>query len=75
MAEALQSIYPDTKFAIGPPIENGFYYDIDLGEQKLAEGDLQKIEAKMKELAKGSNAYVRRSVPKEEAIGYFTAKK
>ncbi len=74
MAEALQSIYPDTKFAIGPPIENGFYYDIDLGEQKLAEGDLLKIEAKMKELAKGSNAYVRRSVPKEEAIGYFKAK-
>ena len=74
MAEALQNIYPDTKFAIGPPIENGFYYDIDLGEQKLAEGDLAKIEAKMKELAKGSNAYVRRSVPKEEAIGYFQAK-
>src|SRR5204863_1903051 len=45
MAEALQSIYPDTKFAIGPPIENGFYYDIDLGEEKLAEGDLAKIES------------------------------
>ncbi len=74
MAEALQSIYPDTKFAIGPPVENGFYYDIDLGDQKLAEGDLAKIEAKMKELAKGSSAYVRKSVPKEEAIGYFTAK-
>src|ERR1043165_10132474 len=53
MAEALQSFYPDTKFAIGPPIENGFYYDIDLGEQKLTETDLIKIEAKMKELAKG----------------------
>lgn len=74
MAEALQSLYPDTKFAIGPPIENGFYYDIDLGDQKLAEGDLVKIEATMKELAKGSNAYVRRSVPKEEAIGYFQHK-
>lgn len=74
MAEALQSFYPDTKFAIGPPIENGFYYDIDLGDQKLTEADLAKIEAKMKELAKGSNAYVRKNVPKEEAIGYFQHK-
>jgi threonyl-tRNA synthetase len=72
MAEALQSFYPDTKFAIGPPIENGFYYDIDLGDQKISDADLAKIEAKMKELAKGSNAYVRRTVPKEEAIGYFS---
>jgi threonyl-tRNA synthetase len=74
MAEALQSFYPETKFAIGPPIENGFYYDIDLGEQKLTEADLARIEAKMKELAKGSNAYVRKNVPKEEAIGYFQHK-
>lgn len=74
MAEALQNFYPDTKFAIGPPIENGFYYDIDLGEQKITEADLAKIEAKMKELAKGSNAYVRKNVPKEEAIGYFQHK-
>lgn len=72
MAEALQHYFPDTKFAIGPPIENGFYYDVDMGDQKLTEADLEKIEAKMKELAKGSNAYVRRSVPKEEAIGYFS---
>ena len=74
MAEALQSIYPDTKFAIGPPIENGFYYDIDLGEHKLAEGDLAKIEAKMKELAKQGNVYTRKAVPKAEAIAYFTEK-
>ena len=74
MAEALQSIYPDTKFAIGPPVENGFYYDIDLGEQKLAEGDLAKIEAKMKELAKQGNAYTRKAVPKAEAIAYFEEK-
>ncbi len=74
MAEALQSIYPDTKFAIGPPIENGFYYDIDLGEQKLAEGDLQKIEAKMKELAKQGNEYVRIPKPKAEAVAYFEEK-
>lgn len=74
MAEALQQLYPDTKFAIGPPVENGFYYDIDLGDKKLAEDDIAKIEKLMKELAKGSNAYVRKEVPKEEAIGYFKAK-
>lgn len=74
LAEAVQHFFPDTKFAIGPPIENGFYYDIDMGGQKLTDADLEKIEAKMKELAKGSNAYVRRTVPKEEAIGYFSHK-
>lgn len=72
LAEALQHYFPDTKFAIGPPIENGFYYDVDMGDQKLTEADLEKIEAKMKELAKGSNAFQRREVPKEEAIGYFS---
>ncbi len=74
LAEALEAIYPDTKFGIGPAIENGFYYDIDLGGKTIGEEDLQKIESKMKELAKQSNAYQRRSVPKEEAIGYFTSK-
>ncbi len=74
MAEALQSIYPDTKFAIGPPVENGFYYDIDLGDQKLAEGDLARIETKMKELAKQGNVYTRKAVPKAEAIAYFQEK-
>ncbi len=74
MAEALESIFPETKFGIGPPIENGFYYDIDLGGRAISEDDLKKIEDKMKELARQSNAYQRRSVPKEEAIGYFTAK-
>ncbi len=74
MAEALESLYPDTKFGIGPAIENGFYYDIDQGDRKLAEEDLAKIESKMKELAKQNNAYLRREVPKEEAIGYFSHK-
>jgi threonyl-tRNA synthetase len=74
MAEALQSIFPDTKFAIGPPVENGFYYDIDLGDEKLTEADLARIEAKMKELAKTGSAYARKSVPKAEAIAYFTDK-
>ncbi|RYD51912.1 MAG: threonine--tRNA ligase [Sphingobacteriales bacterium] len=74
MAEALQSIFPDTKFAIGPPVENGFYYDIDLGDAKLTEADLAQIEAKMKELAKTGSVYSRKSVPKAEAIAYFTDK-
>src|SRR6185369_14236653 len=52
LAEALEALYPGVKFGIGPPIENGFYYDVDLGEQKLGEDDLPKIEAKMIELAR-----------------------
>ena len=74
MAEALEALYPGVKLGIGPPIENGFYYDIDLGDRTIGEEDLKKLEDKMKELAKQSNEYQRRSVPKEEAIGYFTAK-
>ncbi len=74
MAEALQCFYPNTKFAIGPPIENGFYYDIDLGEEKISDADLAKIEAKMRELAKSNHAYQRREVPKEEALNYFRKK-
>ncbi|TXC82037.1 threonine--tRNA ligase [Luteibaculum oceani] len=71
MAEAIQFYFPDVKFAIGPPIENGFYYDIDLGEYKLSEKDLEKIEQKMLELAKQANAFIRKEVPKAEAIEYF----
>lgn len=74
MAEALEAVFPGTKFGIGPAIENGFYYDIDLGDRKLTEEDLAKIESKMKELAKQNNAYLRREVPKAEAITYFTEK-
>ena len=74
LAEALQSFYPDTKFAIGPPIERGFYYDIDLGDQKISDEDLQKIEKKMKELAGEKNRYSRQEVSKADAITYFTEK-
>lgn len=73
-AEALEALYPGTKFGIGPAIENGFYYDVDLGGKAFAEDDLAKIEAKMLELAKKSNAYERREVSKAEAIEYFTKK-
>ncbi len=74
MAEAIEAVFPGTKFGIGPAIENGFYYDIDLGDKTISDEDLLKLEAKMKELAKQSNAYQRMEVPKEEAIGYFSRK-
>ncbi|GCC49988.1 threonine--tRNA ligase [Chryseotalea sanaruensis] len=73
-AEALEALYPGTKFGIGPAIENGFYYDVDLGGKTFAEDDLAKIEAKMLELAKKSNVYERREVSKAEATEYFTKK-
>ncbi len=73
-AEALEALYPGTKFGIGPAIENGFYYDVDLGGKAFAEDDLAKIEAKMLDLAKKANAYERREVSKAEAIEYFTKK-
>jgi threonyl-tRNA synthetase len=75
MAEALEVLYPGVKFGIGPSIENGFYYDIDLGEDRtLTDADFPKIEAKMKELAQQKNEYNRKDVTKSEAIEYFTSK-
>ena len=74
MAEALEAIFTGTKFGIGPSIENGFYYDIDLCEKSITEEDLKKIEDKMKELAKQANAYLRKEVAKADAINYFTEK-
>lgn len=74
MAEALEVLYPGVKFGIGPAIENGFYYDVDLGDRTLGEADLEKIEAKMMELAKRDVAYERREVPKAEAVAFFKEK-
>ncbi|MEO9532963.1 MAG: threonine--tRNA ligase [Crocinitomicaceae bacterium] len=74
MAEAIEALYPGTKLAIGPPIENGFYYDIDLGEHKISDEDLPTIEKKMKELAGQKNTYDRKEVSKSEALKYFTEK-
>ncbi len=71
MAEALQFYYPDTKFGIGPPIENGFYYDVDTGDISLSDNDLKKIEDKMLELARQKNAYIRQEISKSDAIEYF----
>ena len=74
MAEALEEIYPDVKFGIGPPIDNGFYYDVDLGGQHISVDDLPKIEEKMKELARQKNIYERKEVSKADAISYFEEK-
>lgn len=71
MAEALEFHYPGIKLAIGPPIENGFYYDIDFGDYNFSEEDLPKIEAKMLDLAKEKNPFVRKEVSKADALSYF----
>jgi len=74
MAEALEFFYPGIKLAIGPPIENGFYYDVDFGGHSFGEEDLEKVEKKMLELAREQNAYVRQVMPKAKAIQYFEEK-
>ena len=74
MAEAVESMYPGVKFWVGPPLDNGFYYDIDLGGATIGEEDLAKIEAKMVELAKQNNPFVRTEISKQEAVNYFFEK-
>ena len=74
MAEALEALYPGIQFGIGPPIENGFYYDVDLGDGTLSSDDFKKIEDKMLELAKAGNQYIRKEVSKTDAIKYFKEK-
>ncbi len=74
MAEAIEALYPGTKFGIGPPIENGYYYDIDLGGRPFGEEDLVAVEKKMVELAKAAHPYLRKEVSKKEAIEYFKEK-
>lgn len=74
MAEALEALYPGTKFGIGPAIENGFYYDVDLGGKPFGQEDFEKIESKMLELARQKNAFVRIPKSKAEAISFFEEK-
>ncbi|MFY7667574.1 MAG: threonine--tRNA ligase [Crocinitomicaceae bacterium] len=74
MAEALEFFYPGIKLAIGPPVANGFYYDVDFMDYSIKEEDLAKIEQKIKELAKEKNAFVRKEISKAEAIAYFEDK-
>lgn len=74
MAEALEALYPGVKFGIGPPVDNGFYYDVDFGDQPFGTDDLKKVEDKMNELARQGHAYIRKDVSKADAIQYFTEK-
>ncbi len=74
MAEAVESMFPGVKFWVGPPLEKGFYYDIDLGDNVIAEEDLKKLEAKMAELAKQNNLYIRKEISKDNAVRYFEEK-
>ena len=75
MAEALEALYPNTKFGIGPPIENGFYYDVVLEEgQSLGLHDLEAIEKKILELARQKNEFIRKDISKADAVAYFTEK-
>ncbi|GAP44392.1 threonyl-tRNA synthetase [Lentimicrobium saccharophilum] len=74
MAEAIEQLYPGVKFGIGPDIENGFYYDMDFGDHEISAADLEKIEAKMLELAREKQVYTRKEVSKDFAIRYFTEK-
>src|SRR4051812_6535537 len=74
MAEALEAIFPGVKLGIGPAIEKGFYYDVDLGDRQITEDDLRKLEVKMAELAKSNSSYERREVSKAEAVKFFTGK-
>ena len=74
MAEAVEATFPGVKFWVGPAIDRGFYYDMDLNDQKITEDDLGMLEKKMNELAKHSSAFVRKAVPKAEALEYFTGK-
>ncbi|WP_283643129.1 threonine--tRNA ligase [Croceibacter atlanticus] len=71
MADALQQLYPGIKLTIGPAIDNGFYYDIDFGDQKISENDFKKIEDKMLEIARGKHEFQLRSVTKAEALEFY----
>ena len=74
MAEAVESIFPGVKFWVGPAVENGFYYDMDLGDRKMSEEDLLSLEKKMNELAKKNSAFIRKKISKSDAIQYFSEK-
>jgi threonyl-tRNA synthetase len=74
MAEAIQAEFPHAKFWVGPAVDRGFYYDVDLGEAKMTEDELGILEKRMNEFAKQNNAFVKKMMPKAEAVSYFTDK-
>ena len=74
LAEALEVLYPGIKFGIGPAIETGFYYDVDIGDREFSSDDFKAIEDKMLELAKRKETFERKAVSKSDALAYFTEK-
>ncbi len=74
LAEAIEATFPGVKFWVGPPIEKGFYYDIDLGENVITESDLVRLEKKMQELARQNNEFKRKEISKADAVKYFDEK-
>ncbi len=74
MAEAVEQLYPGVKFGIGPAIENGFYYDMDFGDRQITSEDLKEIEDRMLVLAREKQNFLRREVPKKQALEYFSNK-
>ena len=74
MAEALEALYPGTKFGIGPAIETGFYYDVDFGDREFSSDDFKQIEDKIMELARTKAEFSRQAISKDEAVKYFTEK-
>jgi threonyl-tRNA synthetase len=74
MAEAVETLFPGVKFWVGPALEKGFYYDMDLGDKKMNEEDLLILEKKMNELAKKNNPYQRKEISKADAVKYFSDK-
>ena len=74
LAQALEELYPNVKLWVGPAIENGFYYDVDLGEETLSENDFKKIEDKMSEIAREKHDFKMREVSKQEALAYYEGK-
>ena len=71
MAQAVKHLYPEAKFWVGPVIESGFYYDIDLGDMVLKEEDLPKIEKEMKRISKDGKRIIRREISKSDALEMF----
>ncbi len=74
MAEALEALYPGVKFGVGPAVETGFYYDVDLGDRQISEADLKAVEDKMTELARSKETFERKEVSKVDAMAYFKEK-
>jgi threonyl-tRNA synthetase len=74
MAEAIENMFPNVKFWVGPALDNGFYYDMDLGSNSISEEDIDRLEAKMNELAKQNNPFKREETSKKDAVSYFSDK-